>query len=329
MTVANERRVLGRTGLSTSIAGLGCGGHSRLGLRQGMGHDHAVSLVRRAIELGVNHIDTAESYGTEEAVGEAIRSFDRDGLIISTKKSLWVKDDEPPVTAERFVEGVEGSLKRLRLDCIDILHIHALATDQIDFAVAEIVPAMIRLREQGKIRFLAASEVFDRDRGHEAFARILQDDDQPFDVMMVGFNVLNPSARERVLMRTRELGVGTQCMFAVRAALSQTQKLTETMEDLVERGVLDRSAFDDLGDPLCFVTDPAYAEPDRPAPASLTEAAYRFCAHEPGIDVVLTGTSRIDHLEQNLRAIAMPALPLAMLDRLESLFGRVDCVSGN
>lgn len=330
MTCADTmHRILGRTGLLTSIAGLGCGGHSRLGLRKDMGHDHAVSIVRHAIELGVNHIDTAESYGTEEAVGDAIRSVDRDGLILSTKKSLWTKDGEPPMTAERFVEAVEGSLKRLGVDHLDILHIHALATEQIDYAMAEIVPAMLRLREQGKVRFLAASEVFDRDRGHQAFARILEDDHQPFDVMMIGFNLLNPSARERLLVRTQELGVGTQCMFAVRAALSQPAKLIEVLDGLVEQGVIDASLVEGSEHPLAFVTDPSTSEPGRPAARSLVEAGYRFCVHEPGIDVVLTGTSSADHLRSNLDAMRLPALPLRTQNRLRDLFGRVDCVSGN
>lgn len=329
MTATANRRTLGRTGLKTSIAGLGCGGHSRLGLRKGLGHDHAVSVVRRALELGVNHIDTAESYGTESAVGEAIRSVSRDEVILSTKKSLWAFDGDPPVTADVFVQGVEASLSRLGVDRIDILHIHALATSQIDFAMAEIVPAMLRLREQGKIRFLAASEYFDKDRGHDAFARLLEDDDQPFDVMMIGFNLLNPSARHRLLTRTQELGVGTQCMFAVRAALSQPAKLVEQIGDAMSRGVIDRALIDDPLDPLAFVTDPASAEPGRPAPVTLMEAGYRFCAHEPGIDVVLSGTSSGVHIEENVASISMPALPEATLDRLEAIFGSIDCLSGN
>ena len=329
MSTASLRRTLGRTGLESSVAGLGCGGHSRLGLRKGLGHDHAVGVVRRALELGVNHIDTAESYGTEEAVGEAIRSFDRDDVIVSTKKSLWQRDGQPPLTAEGFVRDVESSLTRLRIDCIDVLHIHALVESQIDSAFGEFVPAMHRLREQGKIQFLAASECFDQDRGHATFERLLKDDDQPFDVMMIGFSLLNPSARDRLLKRTRELGVGTQCMFAVRAALSQPAKLTELFEDLIARGVIDPETIEDTGDPLGFVTDPATSEPGRPAPESLVEAGYRFCAHEPGIDVVLSGTSSTTHLEANVSSIGMPPLPQATLDRLQAMLGSVDCVSGN
>ena len=76
---------LGRTNLDVSVAGLGCGGNSKLGLWRGKDKAHAVSLVRRALELGVNFIDTANSYGTEEAVGEGIKGVTRDDVVISTK----------------------------------------------------------------------------------------------------------------------------------------------------------------------------------------------------------------------------------------------------
>ena len=67
-----EYTILGRTELKVSVAGLGCGGGSKLGLSSGGTEDTAVGLIRKAIDLGVNFIDTASSYGTEPAVGKAI-----------------------------------------------------------------------------------------------------------------------------------------------------------------------------------------------------------------------------------------------------------------
>src|SRR3979411_127950 len=80
-----EYRPLGKTGLTVSVAGLGCGGNSRLGLGRGASFDDCVAVVRTAVDLGVNFLDTAEAYGTEEIVGAAARSYDRDRLVISTK----------------------------------------------------------------------------------------------------------------------------------------------------------------------------------------------------------------------------------------------------
>src|SRR5258708_15390098 len=80
-----EYRPLGKTGLTVSGAGLGWGGNSRLGLGRGASVDDCVSVVRTAVDLGVTFLDTAEAYGTEEIVGAAVRSYDRDRLVISTK----------------------------------------------------------------------------------------------------------------------------------------------------------------------------------------------------------------------------------------------------
>ena len=76
---------LGSTELSVSVAGLGCGGSSRLGTVTGSSKDESINIVKRALELGVNFFDTAEAYGTEEIVGEALRGTKRDDVIISTK----------------------------------------------------------------------------------------------------------------------------------------------------------------------------------------------------------------------------------------------------
>ena len=63
--------------------------------------------------------------------------------------------------------------------------------------------------------------------------------------------------------------------------------------------------------------------------ASLTEAAYRYCRHEPGMDVILSGTGSVAHLEENARALQLPPLPQDALDRVNKLFAGVESVSGN
>ena len=83
-----EYTTLGRTGLRVSVAGLGCGGNSRLGLASGAGEAEAVALVRRAFDLGVNLFDTAAAYGTEPVVGAARRGVPRDAVVISSKANV-------------------------------------------------------------------------------------------------------------------------------------------------------------------------------------------------------------------------------------------------
>src|SRR5918997_1996682 len=111
-----EYTTLGRTGLKVSVAGLGCGGPSRLGLRNNADSEAgAISMVRQAVDLGVNFLDTAQSYGTEPIVGKAIAGL-RDQLVISTKKTLPPANHSHP--AEELVKGLEQSLKSLGTDYI-------------------------------------------------------------------------------------------------------------------------------------------------------------------------------------------------------------------
>src|ERR1700759_281100 len=87
-----EYTTLGRTGLKVSVAGLGCGGFSRLGLGTGKSADHAGGIVRMALDLGVNLIDTAAVYGTEDVVGAALQGVCRDSVVVCTKASKAAGD---------------------------------------------------------------------------------------------------------------------------------------------------------------------------------------------------------------------------------------------
>jgi aryl-alcohol dehydrogenase-like predicted oxidoreductase len=307
---------LGRTNAQVSVAGLGCGGHSRLGMARGADVHHAAGVVRRALDLGVTFIDTARAYGTEAAVGEGIAGR-RDQVFLSTKAG--VGRDGAPITAAALTESLDGSLRRLATDHVDVFHLHGVQPDQYDHCAQVLVPEMKRQQAAGKIRFLGITEHFGSDTGHMMLPRALADDQ--FDVIMVGFNLVNPSARQRVFPLTRAHDVGTLIMFAVRRQLSDPAALREAVAGLVASGQVDGGQVD-AADPLGFLRDQAGI-------GSVVEAAYRFCRHEPGADVILTGTGDVAHLEANLAAIQAPPLPADVQARLASLFGRVDSVSGN
>jgi aryl-alcohol dehydrogenase-like predicted oxidoreductase len=308
-----EYVTLGRTGLEASVAGLGCGGHSRLGKRYGASDADAERVVRAALDLGINFIDTARGYGTEAAVGSAIRGR-RDAVIVSTKSHV-----DPEAGVKGLRDNLEKSLEALRTDYVDIFHLHGLRPSQYDYCAAELVPAMKRFQQEGKVRFIGATELFGRDTGHEMLERAVPDGH--FDVIMVGFNLLNHSARARVFRHTVAHDIGTLIMFAVRRALSRDDALKELIDDLLESGELD-AANVNTSAPMEFVTR-------HPEVHSLVEAAYRFCRHEPGAHVILTGTGKVEHLEENVRAILAPQLPREIVDELSRRFGHLDCVSGN
>lgn len=309
-----QTTVLGRTGLEVSVVGLGCGGHSRLGTANGASQDQAADVVRFALDHGVNFIDTAAAYRTEPAVGLGIAGR-RDNVVISTKSS--VSNAEGLRTGDDVVRSLERSLSVMNTDYIDVFNLHGVTLQDYDHAVEEVLPALLKQQEAGKIRYLGITERFISDPSHLMLKKALLDD--YFDVVMVGFNLLNPSARHSVFPLTIEKNVATQIMFAVRRALSQPDALLELVADLVEqelvRGV-------DKTNPLGFVTA-------HPEVKSLVEAAYRFCRHEPGATVVLTGTGSTDHLAENIESILAPPLPGDVLTELEKLFGQIDSVSGN
>lgn len=312
-----EQRTLGNTGLTVSILGLGAGGNSRLGLSRGQGEAHAADVVRAALDLGVTLIDTARVYGTEPAVGQALRGRRRDGVVLSSK-SPYRGDDDRLLTPQAFAENIDASLRDLGVETIDIYFIHGLTLPYYDAAREAFLPVLERARQAGKIRFVGVTEAFERDTRHEMLQRAVHDDG--WDVMMVGFNLLNPSARDRVLAFTRQRGIGTLGMFAVRRGLIDESLLRVLLQRLAEQGEVDPTlaAAPDLMERLALTG----------VSESLSEAAYRFCAFEPGMDAVLSGTSSPDHLRENLAAVRRGPLPRHTLDRLKELFGKVDSLSG-
>ncbi len=317
-----EYTTLGRTGRQASVAGLGCGGHSRLGQTAGAPASQSEDVVRAALDLGITFIDTAPSYGTEEIVGNALFGR-REDVLLSTK--THVARDGTPVQGQDFkapediVRDLDASLKRLRTDHVDVYHLHGVMPDQYEHCREHIVPALEELRDAGKIRYLGITERFIYDPPHRMLERALRDD--CWDVVMTGFNMINPSARDRVFARTLESGTATLVMFAVRRALSNPDALRDLIAGMVADGVIAADALA-ADDPLGFLTDQGGA-------SSIVEAAYRFCRHEPGADIVLTGTGSVEHLRQNVSSILKPALSRRTVDRLADLFGSVDSVSGN
>lgn len=313
-----EYTTLGRTGLKVSVAGLGCGGPSRLGMRDDpQSTNHAVELIKQAIELGVNFIDTAQNYGTEEAVGRAIAGMPRERVVISTKKTLPPANHADP--EGEVVRGLEQSLRLLGTDYIDVYHLHGVEPKDYQFSLDRLMPAMRRLKEQGKIRAIGVTEGFVIDSAHSVLQQGLRAD--LWDVVMVGFSLLNPSARKTVLPLAREKNVGVLNMFAVRRGLSQPQRLREICAELISKKQVSGDLLDGKN-PLDFLLQETDA-------VSIPEAAYRFCRHEAGIDVVLFGTGNPDHLKENIAAILKPPLPHPALDKLKRIFGDLNHLTGN
>jgi len=315
-----RQTTLGRTNLKTTQAGLGCGGFSVLGLKK-YGEAHAANIVRQAYNHGVRFFDTAAVYGTEPAVGIGLSGLQRDSYVISTKMRMGDEWRENP--SQHFTKSLDNSLTALKTDYVDIYNLHGITPEYYPITKELLVPEMLKAQESGKIRFLGITEHFSADSNHTMLEAALDDD--IFDVIMVGYNLLNPSAAKSILPRAIAQNVGVQCMHAVRQSLSNPPQLKIDIQRILDKG---------QGGPGLHASENALdflmqlRQDGTQAASSVMDAAYRYCAHKAGINIVLTGTSSEAHLVDNLNSINSQALPDYIMEKLELLFGNVNCVSG-
>src|SRR6188768_3735465 len=246
-----QHTTLGRTGLQVSVAGLGCGGHSRLGQSYGATEQQSVAVIHRALDLGVNLIDTAQVYGTESIVGKALRGR-RDDVVLSTK-ALPIHKDRP-LKPKRLRRSVEKSLRRLRTDHVDLFFVHGMQVRDLHHTREVLVPELLAMKDEGLVRHLAASEAFMSDNGHESLGQSLDAGDDWYDVLMVGHNLFNPSARDRVFPVAEERDIGVLVMFAVRKSLASADGVRRVVTGLIEEGQLDPALVDGV-DPLGFLLE--------------------------------------------------------------------------
>lgn len=307
-----EYKALGNTGLEVSVAGLGCGGNSRIGLGRGASPEECVAIVRTAIDLGVNFLDTAEEYGTEEIVGRAARHYDRDKLVISTKAILRGENATP----ETVTAKVDDALSRLATDYVDVFHFHAVRPDAYEHARDVLAPALIRAKEAGKVRHIGITETGPNDPRQTMLSKATRE--APWEVVMLAYSLLNQNARKTIFPVTQERGIGTLLMFVVRNIFSRPENRRLTFDRLVAEGTLPPS-FAATEDPLDFLVREGGAD-------SITDAAYRFARHAQGADVILFGTGNQDHVRQNIDSILRPPLDPAFVDRLHDMFGHLEGV---
>ena len=303
-----EFTTLGNTGLKASVAGLGCGGNSRLGLGRGASSTECVKLVQAAIAAGVNFIDTAESYGTEAIVGEAAKHYNRYQLVISTKAQFDATSKAADVTTK-----VDAALKRLGMDYIDIFHLHAVQLAHYPSARDELAPALVHAKEQGKIGHIGITEVPPKDPLQETIRLAVTE--APWQVVMLAYSIVNQSARDTIFPLSRDRGVGTLLMFVVRNFFSRAENRNRVLADLVERGELPKELFKKQ-DPLLSLVREGGA-------SSITDAAYRFARHQPGANVILFGTGNQEHLKANIESILKPPLHPDLVAKLHQVFGHL------
>ncbi len=302
---------LGKTGLRVSVAGLGTGGFSRLGLKTGKSEEESAQLIHEAVGLGVNFIDTAASYGTEGVIGRALKTIPRDRVVIATKAQFHHGNAWTP--PETFVAGLDKSLRLMGTDYVDVFNLHGVEPDEYDYAIETLAPALLAEKAKGKIRHIGLTENPIVDFTNQTLQRAMRD--PVWEVFMVGFHMMHQGARQRVFPVTREKGIGTLLMFAVRSMFADPPRIAREVKALAAAGKVEKW-LGDSNDPLGFLVHEGGA-------ANVIEAAYRYARHEPGVDVTLFGTGDVDHLRRNVAALLKPPLPEADRAKLATLFGHL------
>ena len=302
---------LGNTGLRVSVAGLGTGGFSRMGLKSGKTEDEAARLILDGVDLGINFIDTAPPYGTEGVVGKALKSLPRDAVVVATKSTVLRGGER--WTPQRVVESLDNSLKLMGTDYVDVFNLHGVYAYEYKHAIENIVPALIEQKKKGKIRHIGITENPIEDHTNEMLK--LAERDSVWEVYMVGFHMMHQGARKNVFAVTRQKGIGTLLMFAVRSIFADPPRVAREIKELAAKGLVEKW-LGEADDPLGFLVHEGGA-------SSMIEAAYRYARHEPGVDVTLFGTGDAAHLRKNVESLLKPPLPEADREKLASLFGHL------
>lgn len=319
-----ETRTLGKTGLAVSVLGFGCGAVGGLMVKgTPADQEHAVA---RALEAGINYFDTAPLYGNGESernLGRALKIL-RPDVVVGTKVRLAPAElsDVPRAIAA----SLEVSLSRLGREEVDLLQLHnPLAREGGGFdaraVLEEAVPALERLRAQGKIRFFGFSATGDTRASHRVIdAGVLY-------TAQVVYNLLNPSAGTavgagfpgqdyaRLLDRTQRERVGAICIRVLAGgALSGDER----------RHPLGAANVAPIGTGADYRADVARTRSMQAIVReghadSLVEASIRFAIFKTAIATVLVGYSTIEQLDYAIASAEKGPLPAAALSRIAEL----------
>ena len=298
-----QKRKLGQSNLEVSALGLGC-----MGLSSGYGlpvdPQQGISLIRAAFDRGITFFDTAEVYGpfaNEELVGEALAPF-RNKVVIATKFGFKIDANGKQVgldsRPEHIRQAVEGSLKRLRTDVIDLLYQHRVDPD---FPIEDVAGAVKELIRQGKVKYFGLSEAGLKTirRAHAV---------QPVTALQNEYSLWWRESEAEVIPTLEELGIG----FVPFSPLGRgflTGKIGEDtkFEKNDFRNNVPRFTAENRRANQALVDGiDRFAQKKKATPAQIALAW--LLAQKPWI-VPIPGTTKIVRLEENLRAVNLQLSP--------------------
>ena len=317
-----EYTELGRTGLRVSRAGFGGGG---IGQVWGATTDEeSVRAVHRALDLEINFFDVAPGYGNgkaEEVLGTALEGR-RDRAVVATKVRLRAEEMEDVAGAVN--RSVEASLRRLRMDSVDVLHVHNRFTAQrgeapdslsAADALGPVLEAYQKVQAAGKTRFIGLSAM---DHHVPTMKRIMESGH--YDTVLAYYNLLNRTAQEvppqgvslldqgQIIPLAKSLGMG---LIGIRShaagALSTQLDRVVRPDTLVGQDEARAKTLDFL-----------VAGQIR----TLSQAAMVFCLMNPDIDTTVPGVKNVAEAEEIAGCVDLPPIPASHLGRLRELYAR-------
>lgn len=324
-----ELRPLGRTGISVSTLGFGCGNVGGLMIRGTPAERERA--VTRAMELGVNYFDTAALYGdgqSETNLGVALKNLGVRGRVYVGTKFRLAPGDLTNASAA-IERALDGSLRRLGMSDVDLFQFHnpigparegskASARDVLDV----IVPALQRLQQAGKIRFYGITAVGDSAALHEVAGT------GAVHTAQVVLNLLNPSAARPtppkfpahdfggLLGVARRHGIGA---IVIRVLAAGALSGTMDRHPVAVPAVAPIASGPDYETDVRRTAVLAALVKEGHA-ASLPEASLRFALGADGVSTILLGSSSLEHLEAAATAVARGPLSPAALERLDALW---------
>ncbi|CAK8583604.1 MULTISPECIES: aldo/keto reductase [Priestia] len=306
-----QKRSLGKSGLEVSSIGLGCMGMSH-GYGPAPDKKEMISLIHAAIDRGVNFFDTAEVYGpyvNEELVGEALAPFKGD-VVIATKFGIKIVDGKQVVESkpEQIRQSVEGSLKRLNVEAIDLYYQHRVDPD---VPIEEVAGTVKDLIQEGKVKHWGLSEAGVKTirRAHLV---------HPLTAIQSEYSMMWRSPEEELLPTLQELGIG----FVPFSPLGKgflTGKIDKnaTFGNSDFRSIVPRFTPENLeANQVLIDLINKIAAGKNATPAQISLA---WVLAQKSWIVPIPGTRKLDRLEENLGAVEVELTTQELSDLKEAL----------
>lgn len=316
-----EYREIGSTGINVSVIGLGSwpmgglvGGAIGEGKKvakagwSGAVDEESIKTIRKAEELGINFVHSSEIYGgghAEAIIGQAL-SDRRDRFIIATKVRPIMEGTDPDAARRRIREALEGSLRRLQTDYVDMHQLHSFPNENTTSAVMDEYET---LKQEGKVRHVAISATDPtRIRDLKAHGEIVG--------MMFGYNMLS-AAKPQAFELAQQENLGTVILSSLASGILSGKWFGKVPDiDPMDKRYGSFTSPQAIA-ALEILKDLEFLTQD--SNRTMAQVAFRFILDTPGVTSILTGALTPSEIEENVGALDTPPLTHDELARIAEI----------